>query len=339
MAAAPVSCCIRHRHSVPSDSLELTVFRRCVSGLLSIVAAGAAALARAACGSNTSAAGPRRRRTRAGPRRRRRRGARSSTAKVTQKDVPVDIAAIGNVEAYATHLASARRSPASLERTVVPRRRLRQEGRAALHASIGGRSRRRSQQAEANLVRDEALLAQAEAQLTRDAANAEYMQLTRRAPGAARSRAASSRRTSAEQARVAGRRDRRRSSRPTRRPSRAPGRSSSRSRRAVDTAQRVSSTTRRSSRRSTAAPATSRVKVGNLVTANHDRADDDRAGRSRCYVTFSVPAMHLPHDQAAHDRRASCRSPRRRRTPTRSRRPARSPSSTTPSTRRPTRSS
>ena len=99
------------------------------------------------------------------------------TAKVAQKDVPVDIAAIGNVEAYATisrPLAGHR--PA--RGTAVPRRRLRQDRASCSSRSIGGRSRPRSSRREANLVRDQALLAQAEAQLARDAANAEYQQLT-----------------------------------------------------------------------------------------------------------------------------------------------------------------
>src|SRR4029077_9092887 len=66
-----------------------------------ILAAGVAALAAAACTSNTSAAGP------GGGGRGRGRGGDSGpapvvTAKVSEKDVPVDLAAIGNVEAYAT---------------------------------------------------------------------------------------------------------------------------------------------------------------------------------------------------------------------------------------------
>src|SRR5690349_17324343 len=60
------------------------------------------AVASAACGSNTSAAGPG-----GGGGGRRGRGGDSGpapvvTTKVAEKDVPVDLAAIGNVEAYAT---------------------------------------------------------------------------------------------------------------------------------------------------------------------------------------------------------------------------------------------
>src|SRR5438094_32089 len=62
------------------------------------------AVASAACGSNTSAAGPG---GGGGGGRRGGRGGDSGpapvvTTKVTEKDVPIDLAAIGNVEAYAT---------------------------------------------------------------------------------------------------------------------------------------------------------------------------------------------------------------------------------------------
>ena len=97
-------------------------------------------------------------------------------AKVTEKDIPVDIAAIGNVEAYA---AISVRSQVTGQLTEIAF----QEGdfvkqgqhlftldRRPFEAALA--------QAEANLTRDKALLAQAEAQLSRDAANAEYQQLT-----------------------------------------------------------------------------------------------------------------------------------------------------------------
>src|SRR4029077_4259381 len=70
---------------------------------LVIIAACAGALAGAACGGNTSAAGP----GGGGGGRGRGRGGDGGTApvvtaKVATKDIPVDLAAIGNVEAYAT---------------------------------------------------------------------------------------------------------------------------------------------------------------------------------------------------------------------------------------------
>jgi len=98
------------------------------------------------------------------------------TAKVTEKDVPVDIAAIGNVEAYATISV---RSQVTGQLTDIAFREgdfVRQGqqlftlDRRPFEAAVA--------QAEANLTRDKALLAQAEAQLSRDAANAEYQQLS-----------------------------------------------------------------------------------------------------------------------------------------------------------------
>jgi multidrug efflux pump subunit AcrA (membrane-fusion protein) len=75
-----------------------------------IILAGAGALATAACGGNTSAAGPG-----GGGGRGRGRGGDGGaapvvTAKVATKDVPVDLAAIGNVEAYAS-ISVDRKSP------------------------------------------------------------------------------------------------------------------------------------------------------------------------------------------------------------------------------------
>src|SRR2546426_5985743 len=98
------------------------------------------------------------------------------TAKVTEKDVPVDIAAIGNVEAYATISV---RSQVTGQLTDIAFREgdfVRQGqqlftiDRRPFEAALA--------QAEANDTRDKALLAQAEAQLARDAANAEYQQVT-----------------------------------------------------------------------------------------------------------------------------------------------------------------
>jgi multidrug efflux system membrane fusion protein len=98
------------------------------------------------------------------------------TAKVTEKDVPVDIAAIGNVEAYATISV---RSQVTGQLTDISF----QEGDFVRQGqSLFTLDRRPFEaalaQADANLTRDKALLAQAEAQLSRDAANAEYQQLS-----------------------------------------------------------------------------------------------------------------------------------------------------------------
>src|SRR5437773_913146 len=134
-----------------------------------------ASLAVGACGSNTSAAGP------GGGRGGRGRGGDAGpapvvTAKVSEKDVPVDIAAIGNVEGYAVISIRSQITAQLIDISfregdfVKQGQQLFTLDRRPFEAALA--------QAEANLLRDKALLAQAEAQLGRDAANAEYQQLT-----------------------------------------------------------------------------------------------------------------------------------------------------------------
>ncbi len=143
--------------------------------LLVILGCGAAALALAACG-GTSAATP-------GGGGGRGRGGRGGggdapvvTAKVSQRDVPVDLAAIGNVEAYAT-ISVRSQVTGQLQEIAFHEGDIVKTGqllftldRRPFEAALA--------QAEANLTRDKALEAQAEAQLGRDAANAEYQQVT-----------------------------------------------------------------------------------------------------------------------------------------------------------------
>jgi membrane fusion protein, multidrug efflux system len=98
------------------------------------------------------------------------------TATVTQRDVPVEIQAIGNVEAFETVSI---RSQVTGTVTEV----LFHEGdfvKKGDHLfTIDPRPyQAQLEQAKANLTRDEALLAQAEAQLTRDKAQGDYLQLT-----------------------------------------------------------------------------------------------------------------------------------------------------------------
>src|SRR6185436_8520956 len=97
------------------------------------------------------------------------------TAKVTQRDVPVDLAAVGNVEAY-TSVSVRSQVTGQLQEAFFKEGDVVKKGdklftidQRPLEASL--------QQAEANLTRDQALLHQAEAQLARDGANAEYQQL------------------------------------------------------------------------------------------------------------------------------------------------------------------
>ena len=150
------------------------MFRRARIWFL-IIVAGAAGVAASACGSNTSAAGA------GGGGRGRGRGGDGGaapvvTAKASEKDVPVDIAAIGNVEAYASISVRSQVTGQLMEisfhegDTVKTGQQLFMLDRRPFEAALA--------QAEANLLRDKALLAQSEAQLARDAANAEYQQLS-----------------------------------------------------------------------------------------------------------------------------------------------------------------
>ena len=97
-------------------------------------------------------------------------------AQASQRDVPVDIDGIGNVEAYST--ISVRAQITGQLNEVHFR-----EGDVVRKDDLLFRIDQRPfeaqvEQAVANFKRDQALLAQAEAQLTRDASNAEYVQLT-----------------------------------------------------------------------------------------------------------------------------------------------------------------
>jgi multidrug efflux system membrane fusion protein len=97
-------------------------------------------------------------------------------AKVTERDVPVDIAAIGNVEAYTT-VSVRSQVTGQIESAHFTEGAFVKKGQ--LLFTIDRRPFESAlQQAQANYTRDQALLKQAEAQLTRDGANAEYSQLT-----------------------------------------------------------------------------------------------------------------------------------------------------------------
>ena len=94
------------------------------------------------------------------------------TTKVTERDVPVDLAAIGNVEAYTT--ISVRSQVTGLLQEAPFR-----EGDFVKKGQVLFRIDRRPfeaalQQAEANLVRDQALLSQSEAQLARDCSTTSF---------------------------------------------------------------------------------------------------------------------------------------------------------------------
>jgi len=146
-------------------------------GVLFSSVCACAAIVSAACSNNTSAAGTTPTGGRGG------RGGRGGggdapvvVAKAGEKDVPVDIAAIGNVEAFAS-ISIRSQVTGQLQEIafhegdfVKTGQKLFVLDRRPFEAALA--------QTEANLTRDKALLAQAEAQLTRDAAQAEYQQLT-----------------------------------------------------------------------------------------------------------------------------------------------------------------
>jgi len=96
------------------------------------------------------------------------------TAKVMQRDVPVDVQAVGNVEAYTSVSVRSQVTGQLLETfftegdVVKKGQKLFKIDPRPLEASL--------LQAQATLVRDQSLLNQAQAQLVRDTANADYQQ-------------------------------------------------------------------------------------------------------------------------------------------------------------------
>jgi membrane fusion protein, multidrug efflux system len=248
----------------------------------------AAATTGAACSNKTSAAGTT-------PTTGRGRGGRGGggdapvvTAKVSERDVPVDIAAIGNVEAYAT-ISIRSQVTGQLQEiafhegdSVRAGQTLFTLDRRPFEAALA--------QAEANLARDKALLAQAEAQLNRDAANAEYQQLTSERQSQLVQRGIISR-DAGEQARA--------QADATAAVVKA-DRANVESARAELVAQEAAVENTRVQLGYTVikAPIDGRtgslaVKVGSLITANQLEMIT-LARVQPIYVTFTVPAVHLP---------------------------------------------
>jgi membrane fusion protein, multidrug efflux system len=209
------------------------------------------------------------------------------TATVTEKDVPIDIAAIGNVEASTT-ISVRSQVTGQLQQALFHEGDFVGKGqelfaidRRPFEAAVA--------QAEANVTRDKALMAQAEAQLTRDASSAEYQQLSAERQASLVARGIISR-DQAEQARAEAdataavvKADR--AAIDSARAQLAAGES------AVDTARvQLGYTVIRS-------PINGRtgnlaVKVGNLVTANSTELMTI-AQVEPVFVTFTVPAVHL----------------------------------------------
>jgi membrane fusion protein, multidrug efflux system len=248
----------------------------------------AAGVAASSCGTASSAAGP----NTGGGRGGRGRGADGGvapvvTAKVTEKDVPIDIQAIGNVEASTT-ISVRSQVTGQLQDTFFREGDFVKKGqplftidRRPFEAAVA--------QAEANVTRDKALLAQAEAQLMRDASNAEYQQLTSERQASLAGRGIVSK-DQAEQSRAQAdstaalvKADK--AAIDSAKAQLAAGES------AVDTARvQLGYTSIRS-------PIDGRtgnlsVKVGNLVTANNTELMTI-AQVEPVFVTFSVPAVHL----------------------------------------------
>jgi len=209
-------------------------------------------------------------------------------AKVTEKDIPVDIAAIGNVEAYASISVRSQVTGQLMEIAfqegdfVKQGQQLFTLDRRPFEAALA--------QAEANLTRDKALLAQSEAQLSRDAANAEYQQLTAERQAQLNARGITSK-DQADQARAQAD---------------ATSAIVKADRAAVDSAkaqlaaQEAAVASARVSLGYTVirSPIDGRtgslgVKVGGLVTANQTELMTI-ARVQPVLVTFSVPAVHLP---------------------------------------------
>jgi multidrug efflux system membrane fusion protein len=264
----------------------LVLMPRWVSAHILWVGVAAAA---AGCTSNTSAAGP----GGGGGRGGRGRGGDAGaapvvTAKASEKDVPVDLAAIGNVEAYAS-ISIRSQITGQLQEVAFHEGDVVKQGdllftidKRPFEAALA--------QADANLTRDRALLAQSEAQLARDASNAEYQQLAAERQSQLVQRGIISRDVS-EQARAQA--DATAAVVKADRAAIESARAQLVAQQAAVDAARVNLgyTTIRS-------PIDGRtgnlsVKVGSLVTANNTELITV-ARVAPVYVTFSVPATHLP---------------------------------------------
>jgi len=210
------------------------------------------------------------------------------TAKVAQKSVPVDIAAIGNVEASTT-ITIQSQVTGTLTEVLFNEGDFVKKGQHLF--TIDPRPFQAAvAQAEANLTRDKALYAQAEAQLNRDAAQAEYAQVTSERNAALVEKGIISK-DIADQARSAA---------DAARATVAADKAAVESARAQLTAQQsaIDSARLQLAYTSIASPINGRtgnltVRQGNLVTANQTQVITIQQ-LEPTYTTFSVPAVHLP---------------------------------------------
>jgi membrane fusion protein, multidrug efflux system len=210
------------------------------------------------------------------------------TTKVSQRDVPVEIAAIGNVEAFTT-ISVRSQVTGQLQQAFFREGDTVRKG-SQLFAIDPRPFQAALQQAQANLARDRALLNQAEAQLARDAANAEYQQVTAERQeslvgrGIISKDAGQQSRSAAEATAATVKADK----------------AAIESARAQLAAQQamVDNAKLQLDYTNIMSPIDGRtgnlaVKVGNLVTANQTELMTI-AQVEPAYVTFSVPAVHLP---------------------------------------------
>jgi multidrug efflux system membrane fusion protein len=209
------------------------------------------------------------------------------TAKVSQKDVPVDIPAVGNVEAYTT-ISVRSQITGQIQQaffhegdTVKKNDLLFKIDPRPLQATL--------EQSIANESRDVALLNQAEAQLARDASNAEYQQLLAERQAQLAARGIISKDT-AEQARAAAD---------------AIGSTVKADKANVESARAQLAVQKSISDNARVqlgytdirSPIDGRtgnntVKAGNLATQNQELVTISQL--EPVYVTFTVPATHLP---------------------------------------------
>jgi multidrug efflux system membrane fusion protein len=210
------------------------------------------------------------------------------TAKVTQKSVPVDIAAIGNVEASTTITVQSQVT-GTLTEVLFNEGDFVKKGQHLF--SIDARPFEAAMaQAQANMTRDHALFAQAEAQLNRDAANAEYAQVTSERNAALVEKGIVAKDV-ADQARAAA---------DAARATVAADKAALESARAQLAAQQAAVDTAKVQLgyTSIASPINGRtgnltVRQGNLVTANQTQVITIQQ-LEPSFTTFAVPAVHLP---------------------------------------------
>jgi multidrug efflux system membrane fusion protein len=210
------------------------------------------------------------------------------TAKVSQKNVPVDIAAIGNVEASTT-ITIQSQVTGTLTEVLFNEGDFVKKGQHLF--TIDSRPFEAAlTQAQANLTRDQALLGQSEAQLNRDAAQAEYAQVTSERNAALVEKGIVSKDV-ADQARAAA---------DAARATVAADKAAVESARAQLAAQQAAVETAKVQLTYTKiqSPINGRtgnltVRQGNLVTANQTQVITIQQ-LEPTYTTFSVPAVHLP---------------------------------------------